>query len=118
MHPVFKILEFSFLVLENLVTKTIIIPFRNIDIEREDGYEFIKSLNRFRTWVVKEKFTSIQLRFTESQKTQTNGSDIESRIEVVVMALGGQYPITTNAYFLNIKTIYGGDEGVKFYLKT
>ena len=101
-----------------LNTKTIMIPFRNVDIEKEDGEEFIQRLNRFRTWVVKEKFTSIQLRFTESQKTQTNGLDIQFGIEVVVMALGGQNPITTNTYFLNIKTIYGGDEGVKLYLKT
>ena len=46
--------------------QTTIIPFKNIDIKKEDGDEFIQRLNRFRTWVVKEKFVSIQLRFTES----------------------------------------------------
>ena len=72
---------------KRLNKKTTIIPFKNVDIEKEDGEEFIQRLNRFRTWVVKEKFTSIQLRFTESQKTQTNGSDVEFRIEVVVMKM-------------------------------
>ena len=102
---------------KRLNTKTTIIPFKNIDIEKEDGYEFIKSLNRFRTWVVKEQFTSIQLRFTESQATQTNGSAVEFKIAVVVMNIKTQN-ITTKIYFSKTTTIYGGDEGVKLYLKT
>ena len=61
---------------KRLHNKTTIIPFKNDDIEKEDGDEWITPLKRYRTWIVKEKFMSIQLRFTESQKTQTNGSDI------------------------------------------
>ena len=53
---------------KRLNKKTTIIPFKNVDIEKEDGDEWITPLKRYRTWVVKEKFVSIQLRFTESQK--------------------------------------------------
>ena len=102
---------------KRLNTKTTSIPFKNIDIEKEDGYEFIKSLNRFRTWVLKEKFTSIQLRFTESQATQTNGSAVEFKIAVVVMRINTR-EITTKIYFSNTVTVYGGDKGLKLYLKT
>ena len=102
---------------KRLNKQTTVIPFENIDIEKEDGYEFIQSLSRFRTWVVKDKITSIQLRFTESQATQTNGSAVEFKIAVVVMNIKTQN-ITTKIYFSKTTTIYGGDEGIKLYLKT
>jgi len=93
------------------------IPFTNVDTEKEDGDDWIAPLKRYRTWVVKEKFTSIELRFTESQKAQTNGSDVEFRTLVVVMNIKTR-EITTKIYFSKTTTIYGGDEGIKLYLKT
>ena len=62
---------------KRLNKKTTVIPFQNVDIENEEGEDWIAPLKRYRTWVVKEKFGSMQSRFAESQKTQTDGSDVE-----------------------------------------
>ena len=103
---------------KRLNKKTAIIPLKKVEIQKEDGDEWIPPLDRYRTWVVKETFAFINLRFADTQQTQVNGSDIEFRMHVVVMSLTKPNRITTKTFFSGIKTIYGGDEGLKLYLKT
>ena len=103
---------------KRLNKKTAIIPLKKVEIQKEDGDEWIPPLDRYRTWVVKETFAFINLRFADTQQTQANGSDIEFRMHVVVMSVNKPNRITTKTFFSGIKTIYGGDEGLKLYLKT
>ena len=72
---------------KRLNKKTFVIPFKNVDIDKEDGEDWIAPLKRYRAWVVKEKFGSMQSRFPESQKTQTDGSDVEFRMQIILTKL-------------------------------